>query len=1310
MIPFHKLYLLVICLFTLSLSSEAQNFEINNQTITTCGGSFQDDNGGVGDADGTEGSPYSNTSYEYTICPDNPGDVIQVNFLAFSLYTSANPNNSDYLAIFDGDSPAANSMGSYTGNQLSGIPVTGTVNNVSGCLTFVFNPSNSSTGTFPGWEGLISCTTPCAVPTAASTILDPEPDENNSVSVCLNTPITFADAGSAAQPGFTLDNYIWDFDDGTIVEGETLVEHSFTEPGEYIVTLTVVDNNGCQNLNLVPLQVLVSTIPIFSTDFTPEVCLGGTGYIDGSPVQSQTWTALPPQVVAGETYLADGAGFSYTSALVFDFFEEDQVLEDCSDLFGVSVNMEHSYMGDLDIIVTCPDGTSLFLFEQAGGGTFLGEAVDDGSTTPGVGYDYVWSPTATNGTWGENAGGVNILPAGTYESNEDMCELEGCPLNGEWTIQVIDNLAIDNGYIFEWGIDLNPELFPGITTFTPTIGLGLDSTWVEGDFMDSLTIDGNFAEITPPALGEYDYTFYASNNFGCTFDTTLVVSIVPGPVVDAGMDMLICNDPLDLEAVITSNEFEAEPCNFTFVLSNDNFGFNSSEVVISFDGIQSQTLTAFGISEEFEVPVPSGSEMTLEYVFSTWGETDGNQVTVFDDTGALIFESEVSPSEGVMFQETVTCLGDGQLQYEWTPAQGLSNPFIPNPEVTTGQTTEYTVSVFPQGFEGCVTTDQVTVSVDPAGDPGSDSTLVLCYNYGPFNLIQMLGGNPVNSGEWTDSNGNTVDGTFNTITDEGDVFTYTVINAGCINSAQVDITVLPQGDPICCIFDYNVSTTETLCNGSSDGTLTVEMLFSTEGGPWTIELFDGVNTLTQIANNTTTFTGLAAGDYIVSIEDSGLCTTNADVILNQPPVVGIQTVQDTTICLTGNALLSAWSPEDTNGTFTSNWIGLGTGDQSVAPLNTTVYEVFMTNNNNCDSPTEVVEVSLYDPLSVTVNTDSLVCQNTQASLYTLNVDGGFGGYNYSWNTSGGTNVGTQEESTAFPAQTTEYCLTLTDGCETPESVDCVTINAEIPPVISMFSTNPVDCVPHTIAFENTTDPDAFVADSWSLGDGTFTTESSFEHEYDNPGTFDVTLTLESELGCFYTEIYENYSTIYPSPEPFFTYDPIVTTIPDTEITFLNLTEGIIVDHQWVFDTTNVLGTSQLVDPVFEFPSEEGGTYPTSLSVIDFNGCEATVVFDVVINDRFNVFIPTSFTPNSDGINDVLFIKGTDVDPNRFHVRVFNRWGEVVFESRDMNMPWDGSHQFGDYFVESGVYNYVLDAYSIATTKRFEITGHITVVR
>ncbi len=1290
---------------------KAQVYEIENGNVTACGGVFYDDNGGVDGNDGVIGNDYSPNSYTYTICPETDGDGIQVSFVGFSVTQNINPDNSDILLIYNGDSATGTPMGNSNSLNFSGITFSATADNPTGCLTFVFihNELNLVTG---GWQANLDCITPCSTPIANGSIVSPVPDANNAIQTCLGQSISFADIGSTPAPGFTLENYIWNFGDGETSIGPANVDYQYDVPGEYIVTLVVEDNNGCQSTNVTPYQILVSTIPIFNTEFSEEVCLGGDGYLDGSPVQGITWTSLPPQVVSGVTFLADGVGFEFNSSLDFNFFEDDQVLESCEDLYSIDVNMEHSYIGDLDITITCPDGTEVILLDypNGGGGGYLGEPIDiGGDFTPGVGYDYAWTPDASNGTFGDNAIGGAPLPPGNYETTGDLCDLEGCPLNGQWTMTIVDNLGADDGNIFEWGISLNPELFPGVTTFTPEVGLSADSTFITGDFIIFTSDDANYVEFTPPTLGSYEYEFTAINTFGCVTDTIVNIEVVNGPVIDAGLDLFICNDPLDMSSQVISNDFEPEPCEFTFVLSNNGgFGFNSSEVIVSFDGVASQTLTAFGVSESFDVVVPSGSELTLEYVFSTWGEGGGNVVTVLDDSGAVVFESDESPSEGIIFQDAVICTGSGQLQYEWSPAEGLSNPFSPSPEVSVSQTTEFVLSVYPMGFEGCLTTDVVTVSVDPAGDPGTDSTLVLCYNYGSFDLIDMLGGNPVSTGEWIDGNGNVVVGTFSTITDASDVFTYTVTNAGCTNSAQLDITILPQGDPICCEFDYTFETTDALCNASLDGTFSISMISSSEGGPWTITLLDGVPVV-QIADNQTTFTGLAAGSYEIGIEDAGLCITNFTIDIFDPPVIAIEAVMDTTVCIGGTAFLDSWSATDLSNNYSYTWIDLGTGSQSVQLLDNEIYQVFATNVNGCLSPIEDVVVSVYDPLSFMVSDDTFVCQDSPIVLETINPNGGFGGVNFSWAVNGNP-FSSLDEVLISPSSTTEYCVTFTDGCETPALTECILIEVEETPTISLFSSSTYGCVPHEVVFENQSNDNEYVNSFWDIDETIYSGAPVVQHIYEEAGVYDVELTLESAFGCFYSQVFSNYMQVYPSPSPEFSHDPYVTTIPETVIEFINLTEGLIIEQIWVFDTLNVLGTSAEVNPTFEFPKTEAGVYPVSLYVIDFNGCEATLVNNVYINDLLNVFVPTAFTPNSDGINDVLTIKGTDIDESKFRLKIFNRWGETVFESYNLNTPWDGSHMNGNYYVEAGLYNYVIETYSRSTTNRIEIQGHVTLVR
>ena len=127
-----RCFLLMTVLTGWVLQSNAQFFIMGNETVETCTGTFVDAGNGE---DGT-GNPYPDENFTYTLCPDNPGDAVSVSFVAFGLQTNPNPNNSDYLFIYDGPDAGSPGMGNYTGNALQGLPVTATINNPTGCLLY----------------------------------------------------------------------------------------------------------------------------------------------------------------------------------------------------------------------------------------------------------------------------------------------------------------------------------------------------------------------------------------------------------------------------------------------------------------------------------------------------------------------------------------------------------------------------------------------------------------------------------------------------------------------------------------------------------------------------------------------------------------------------------------------------------------------------------------------------------------------------------------------------------------------------------------------------------------------------------------------------------------------------------------------------------------------------------------------------------------------------------------------------------------------------------------------------------------------
>jgi gliding motility-associated-like protein len=124
---------------------------------------------------------------------------------------------------------------------------------------------------------------------------------------------------------------------------------------------------------------------------------------------------------------------------------------------------------------------------------------------------------------------------------------------------------------------------------------------------------------------------------------------------------------------------------------------------------------------------------------------------------------------------------------------------------------------------------------------------------------------------------------------------------------------------------------------------------------------------------------------------------------------------------------------------------------------------------------------------------------------------------------------------------------------------------------------------------------------------------------------------------------------------------------------------------------------------YEFPGLD--SWQVTLYVEGPLGCVKSVT--EFYNPLANIYIPSAFTPNGDGINDVFLMKGHDL--KRFEISIFNRWGDVVFSSNDIELAWTGSTKNGEYFVPDGVYNYVVTAEGVRGNI-IEKNGTITIFR
>jgi subtilisin-like proprotein convertase family protein len=555
--------------------SWSQETPISNSTLEACQGFLVDT--------GLSASDYGpNEDITMTVCPEAPETIITLYFALAAF------GEGDIMQIFDGPDDTAPLLGTYEAFDLQGLELYASELNPGGCLTLHFTSDDSGAGNF---VAEMSCGYPCERPIAIVDSGEPVPH-----LVCVGEEITFDGQGSTSADGFDIVSWEWDFDDGTITNDVGVASHAYDAPGAYKVQLFIADNNitdddpeGCSNNNLIDHLVLVSTEPDWTgTSIDATVCSGQLFPLDGV-VQGTTYDSEPSGDFGEGLFIPDDQTQCFNAELTFTGFSSGAVVENAnSDIVNFFINFEHSWMGDLTISFICPNGQSLAVHQQGGGSTNLGVPDQGDGTGPGTGWDYFWSPLATNGTWADNATGQ--LPAGEYESAQPFSILEGCPLNGTWEVEVCDAWGADDGYIFEWNVNFNPELYPEPIVFTPVFGMDCDSTSWEGPNIYDENEDCN--EITLVAVESGTYTYTATNNFGCTFSTDVDLTVVQGPEIEIETPAGFCGSPVSL----VGNVLNQEPgFNYSYEWSPADL-VNGNGANVNVDGLTQDTVMTLLVS------------------------------------------------------------------------------------------------------------------------------------------------------------------------------------------------------------------------------------------------------------------------------------------------------------------------------------------------------------------------------------------------------------------------------------------------------------------------------------------------------------------------------------------------------------------------------------------------------------------------------------------------------------------------------------------------------------------------------------------
>lgn len=1095
-------------------------------SVNTCGGLFVD-------SGGNNGGYSANENSTLTICPNAPGRYVQLSF------SGVDVDSLDSFCFYDSPTATGNPMVCYANNFYPArtFLVQATAANPSGCLTITFESNGSVQG--DGWNADIRCIAACQnifVELAAS---DPAvvPADTGWINICPGDRVSFTGIGVYPQNGVSYQHsdftseFTWDFGDGTMAVGPE-VSHIYDEPGGYIAQLFIRDQNGCTSLNYLNQRIRVATYPEFLTggNIPDEICVGDTVSLNASldivdpnsiiSVMTTEGSFQTAGVLSDSLPLPDGTGTSYETSISFSDFSPGQTLSNINQLLGICVSMEHSWMYDLDVELECPNGTRIILQDQEfiTNEIHLGEPFEaDDFNTPfppgqGIGYDYCWTPTSTNGTWTEFAqsndpgGAVEyILPSGDYESFESLNNLIGCPLNGEWSIIVTDRWASDNGWIFEWSIDFDPSLYPALETFRPQI---LDFEWKNTPSIFEYSTDSLSIMASPQNAGTASYNFTVIDDYGCAHDTSVAITVLPfshpncyncSENLSPAPDTIICEgQPVTLDVSTdtptgSAITFEAVPQE---LFGNGNYPpANPFESVIAVNSISPATITdpatqiasvciniETNWNDDLDIFLESPNGQLLELSTGNGGGSDNYTNTCFTPSATMpitsgtgpftgdfrpegnwdgllgatingewkiVASDRIAPNDfGEFFSWSITFNSTNEVQYTWTGA-GLSCNDCPAPVATPTATTTYIVNT--TDSYGCSYADTTTVEV--VNDIPAPVVSCQQNNDGSLSFSWQPVGNFTQYEINVSLNG-TASGWQGPVTQS----TYDATNLSFGDEVLLEVRVFTTDNQGC-----NVNVGSTSCV-SDACTLSASLINSPMGvscfgdtdGAASIQVSGAMNPVQYFLNsnpagNTGVFANLPGGDYEAVAVDATGCRDTVFFNISEPASIDVAIQVSRLIDCNGASTgeLQA-TAQGGSGTFSYNW--------STTPAITTgtasnlaagTYTITATDSQGC---TAVASETLNEPLALELdfNVTDATCAGIADGSAQAIASGGNGNLSFTW----GSGIGNSSNLSNLAAGT--YCVTVTDanGCQIN---GCTDVGA--PAALSVDSVNiqPVRC-------------------------------------------------------------------------------------------------------------------------------------------------------------------------------------------------------------------------------------------------------------
>jgi gliding motility-associated-like protein len=1064
-----------------------------------------------------------------------------------------------------------------------------------------------------------------------------------ATSECFGTATTLTDISTSVTG--TVTGWDWDFGDGvgtSILQNPT---YTFNSPGFHNVTLTVTSDSGCVHDTTIAVEVY--SLPV--ANFTPNVaCAGNNTYfmdssaIAASPLQYWNWdfdnNATIDDINQNPIYVFPAGAGNYPVNL--NIIDANGCMHDTS----INVAVAAQPTAAFSVTSECFGTANIF--------------TDLSNPNGGIISNWDWDFT-DNGTVDDITQNTSYIygDTGTYTAELHITTALGC--KDSITMQVTVTPAPITNFT---GTN---ECLGTATTFADltTVNVGTVTGW-DWDFGDgvgtSILQNPTYTYNSP---GIYNVTLTTSSNNGCTHDTTIAVEVYSLPVANFTPNVACAGNNTYFMDVSTIASSPLQYWNWDFDNNATIDDINQNPIYVFPAGagnypVNLNIIDANGCVHDTSINVAVAAQPAA--AFSVTNECFGTANTFTDLS---------NPNGGVISNWDWDFTDNGTVD---DIAQNTSNIYA--------APGTYTAELHITTALGCKDSISMQVVVNPM--PIADFS-VADECFGTANTFNDLSSITSGTISWNWDFG---DGVGTSVLQNP---TYTYANPG-----TYPVTLTVTSDSGCSV--VYVGSAKSIANptaafGTNNVCLNAFASFTdmSNGNGGTINAwywdFDGNGSTDNISQNPS---NLYAVDGIYNVQlivetGFGCLDTVVRTIEIYPMPVADYTFfnqcfgtsinfEDNSSVTSGNITNWDWSFGNSNISIIQN------PSENYAGEGVYTSTLIVTTNNGCkDTLSQQVEVYPipvvdFGPLAVCLNTatefNDLTTVSNANTLNTIDY--------WQWNFGDGVGMSNIQNPTYTYATEGVYqaylIVTTNNGCSDSLMLD-VTVNP-LPEV--SFSAPANGCGQICINdFANTTTinaPGLISTWSWDFGDGSSINNSANpQHCYINTSysvvnTHTVTLSVMSDQGCPGSHTEPLMVTVYPIPLADFSYTPPKTDIYDSEISFIDQS---IYASSWDWNLGEG-ATSIIQNPVHLYL--DSGSFLVTLNIENEYGCVNSTEKTVVIDPTYAIWIPNTFTPNSDGENDFFFVSGYGIE--QLELIVFDRWGAIMYQGATLDAAWDGSYK------------------------------------